>query len=514
MRWSLSIVVLALLSGGPAWSAEYYIANNDPVADDTGPGSAEQPWHTLTRAAEIAVAGDTVIVRGGVYREAVAFKNSGTGPNAMIHLQAAPGEVVTITALDPVSGWEKLGDGFYCKREWESDSQMVLVDGIVPLVQIGPHPLVPVFAPQVGEGLEDMFPGSFLYDKESKTLYVYMPAQRPAEWHRVEAAARDFCLGVGEWTHVQGIRCVGGNRTRVGMEGTFTASHHCVIEDCVVLWADSCGLATGSAEDVTVRRSKFNYCGMVGITMMGRDILLEDCETSYNNWRHTNPGQHSGGMKNVLCQNMVVRRHVAMDNWGAGLWFDIDCRDIVIEECLAVDNIVGIQYEISLPQTIIRNNVCIGNALGIWSSTSSGVTIDHNTCVGGDEGLRLHVDDRADGNVGLRRNVVTRNLCAANRLCALMLPPDGPFASENSSDHNLFFSPSASAHFKPRFTPGVAGLAAWREMSGQDLHSVEADPRFADQRAGYLLPAEEYRSYGASPRVLEWAAAQIQARHR
>src|SRR5262245_39774042 len=34
---------------------------------DTGPGTADRPWATINHAAEQAVAGDTVIVRGGYY---------------------------------------------------------------------------------------------------------------------------------------------------------------------------------------------------------------------------------------------------------------------------------------------------------------------------------------------------------------------------------------------------------------------------------------------------------------
>ena len=68
----------------------YFVA---PDGSDSGPGSADRPWATINHAAETAVAGDTVVVRGGQYllSAQVRPRNSGR-PDAWITFIGYPGE--------------------------------------------------------------------------------------------------------------------------------------------------------------------------------------------------------------------------------------------------------------------------------------------------------------------------------------------------------------------------------------------------------------------------------------
>lgn len=71
----LSIVVGISLSITVANATEYYIAKN---GDNGNPGTEAQPWLTIQKAANTAVAGDTVYIKAGTYTEMVNFPNSGT----------------------------------------------------------------------------------------------------------------------------------------------------------------------------------------------------------------------------------------------------------------------------------------------------------------------------------------------------------------------------------------------------------------------------------------------------
>ncbi len=71
----------------------YYVA---PEGNDTSPGTAEQPWHTLQHAADSAQAGDTVLLKAGTYaEEEVVFTRSGL-PNSPITFMTAPGAVAIL----------------------------------------------------------------------------------------------------------------------------------------------------------------------------------------------------------------------------------------------------------------------------------------------------------------------------------------------------------------------------------------------------------------------------------
>ncbi|EKD27060.1 MAG: hypothetical protein ACD_79C00900G0001, partial [uncultured bacterium] len=55
----------------------YYVDNGASNANDDNAGTAIQPWKTIQNAANIAVAGDKIYVKKGIYHEAVTMKNSG-----------------------------------------------------------------------------------------------------------------------------------------------------------------------------------------------------------------------------------------------------------------------------------------------------------------------------------------------------------------------------------------------------------------------------------------------------
>lgn len=56
---------------------------------DRGEGTEQCPYRTISRAAEEAMPGDTVVVHEGTYREWVKPVNSGTSDNCRITYQAA-----------------------------------------------------------------------------------------------------------------------------------------------------------------------------------------------------------------------------------------------------------------------------------------------------------------------------------------------------------------------------------------------------------------------------------------
>lgn len=84
---------------------------NSAQGDDAADGSKENPWKTIQRAADSLKAGDTLVLRGGVYYENVSLSLKGT-PEKPITIRAYPGESATIDAAwreffeSPASAWE------------------------------------------------------------------------------------------------------------------------------------------------------------------------------------------------------------------------------------------------------------------------------------------------------------------------------------------------------------------------------------------------------------------------
>ena len=90
--------------------SEYFVKT---TGSDFNDGTAKAPFKTISKAAAVAVAGDTVTVFGGTYREWVRPQNGGRGPDKRIVYRAAKGERPIIKGSEIVTGWKNLGGGLW-----------------------------------------------------------------------------------------------------------------------------------------------------------------------------------------------------------------------------------------------------------------------------------------------------------------------------------------------------------------------------------------------------------------
>ncbi len=94
MKLFVSISMLQcfmLLSNKCVTPKVYYVAGSDINASDSNPGTKQEPWKTIQKAASTAIAGDTVFIKAGTYDESVSVAHSGT-PSKPITFSAYPGD--------------------------------------------------------------------------------------------------------------------------------------------------------------------------------------------------------------------------------------------------------------------------------------------------------------------------------------------------------------------------------------------------------------------------------------
>lgn len=80
----------------------YHVAKG---GHDQNPGTKSDPFLTIQRAADLAQAGDRVVVHGGVYREWVRPRNGGWNEDSRIVYEAAEGEHPIIKGSEQITGW-------------------------------------------------------------------------------------------------------------------------------------------------------------------------------------------------------------------------------------------------------------------------------------------------------------------------------------------------------------------------------------------------------------------------
>lgn len=89
---------------------EYHVAK---TGSDQGQGTMNDPFQTINKAAMLAVAGDTVTVHEGVYREWVKPKFKGLSDKRRIIYQAADGEKVIIKGSEHIQNWQHVKDNIW-----------------------------------------------------------------------------------------------------------------------------------------------------------------------------------------------------------------------------------------------------------------------------------------------------------------------------------------------------------------------------------------------------------------
>ncbi|WP_109831106.1 T9SS type A sorting domain-containing protein [Reichenbachiella versicolor] len=108
LRLVLSLIMCLGLSGAVS-AAEIHVSKN---GNDTNSGTSSSPYLTIQKAANVAVAGDVVIIHAGTYRETVTPANDGTSGNP-ITFKAASGEKVVISAVNEINSWTSTGNGIF-----------------------------------------------------------------------------------------------------------------------------------------------------------------------------------------------------------------------------------------------------------------------------------------------------------------------------------------------------------------------------------------------------------------
>lgn len=434
------VIGLALVLASGLQAATYEVAQQNPRADDSAPGTAEQPWKTLTRAAKTAGPGDTVSIHSGTYRERVVVKTSGTA-QAPIRFAAALGEHVVVTGADRLTAWQKADTAQPIFRvpwphrfiTWNRDMahpddayhrligrcEQVMVDGYL-LRQV------------LNAG--QLAPGTFFADVTNQTLFAWDIGSRDLNKVFAEASTRQEVLRVeGDFVQVCGLRFrYAANLAQHG--AVVLAGRHDTLEDCVVEAMNAEG-ATFTGEDAVVRRCVFRDNGQVGFgANRAHRLLFTECLVENNNTKGFDRGWEAGGDKLVLCRDAVLERSRFVRNRGSGLWFDIGNTNCTVRQCLIADNEdAGIFYEISFALHA-HDNVIVGNGFaataGAWGaqagislSSSPGCVIERNLIFGNREGFNFReqtrttptIEDRAERPVWNHDQLIRHNLIVRNR---------------------------------------------------------------------------------------------------
>lgn len=282
-------VVLALLCGGTAGAATYYVDTNHPSASDGNPGSETRPWKTLQHAADVVAAGDTVLVKDGVY---AGFQTETAGTAASPITFRALGDAAIVNTRNPhtphninVEGGDyTIIDGFDVRNAPSRGIRVVVARGVVVrncvVSNSATQNILTGYAPQV-QIVDNVSFGTL----DEHGIYVSNstdPDDRPVIRGNVVYG-----------NNTNGIQVNGD--CYAGGDGTITGA---VIEDNVVYGNGAKGLSIISMSNSTIRNNVIYHNAARGLGAGGIHLADEpDC------------GLPSSG--NVVVNNTIVEHQIA-----------------------------------------------------------------------------------------------------------------------------------------------------------------------------------------------------------
>jgi len=581
----------AFLSHQVAGARQFVVAQNEPGASDINPGTAQHPFKTISIAAGFALPGDNVIIHSGVYREQIRPERNGTADSPIL-FSAAPGETVVVSGADAITGWQRVpGDAPIYSVAWLH--QFIFHrDGQGPAIEFNPEsaPLWGRAEQVIADGrqlrpeltVEDLrraweehhqsrqqgqavspieqsplpnlgptFAGAFAVNTHAATMWVWLADGSNPDSHTIEAAARAQCFGPADGSRVLRHIQVRGLTFRYAASFPQRAAINLMGEDNLV---EDCRIeqmaGTGIAMCGTLRHCTIRDCGHTGGCAENDGFLNQQNLWEGNAWKPIKRSWDSAGVKMANVDGGTYDRCVFRRNGGAGLWFDIDVRNVNVHNCEFLENeLSGLFIEISR-QITAQNNLAVRNGVdavgkadewgigGIEIAESMNCKIDHNTCVENDCGISMREQGPRDvrtpqGHLPFHNveDQITNNVCAFNMEYQIGLWWDNPFFGMHPSERGRFASEDEFQQYTQRTAPetiydpqkqrlridgnlydargnqGVALLGVgWRsghkkfttfeqytQATGWDSNGKFADPHFRDPKSA------DYRFNPTSP---------------
>ncbi|MCK9478899.1 MAG: carbohydrate binding domain-containing protein [Firmicutes bacterium] len=395
----------------------FYVSKD---GSDENLGGPLSPFKTINKAAQIADAGDKVIIGGGVYRERVSPKRGGLSEDTRVTYTAAEGEQVIIKGSEELTTFERQREGVY--------------KSALPVEAFGDYnPYTQKFMAFAGQTLGELFvdgepyaeavseeavattPKSWKANKEGTEIYFNIGQLDPSQ-ALVEVNAREtvFCPEVYNlgYITVQNIEIehaanqyplkfweAGGGYQRGAL--STNGGHHWIIENCSVKYAKGNNIDFGLSSQQLMEDAKYLYGGNVAEKMgqVGYHIIRNNFvygggtggiqgmwgpftkitgnRIINNNRLNAVAGYEAGGLKTHYFLSGIIADNYFSGNKYAGCWLDNVAEGVLITGNVFVDEPdTGLFLEMPLGSISVNSNVFLNS--NIMHSDGGGVKLANN----------------------------------------------------------------------------------------------------------------------------------------
>ncbi|MEC0183171.1 right-handed parallel beta-helix repeat-containing protein [Paenibacillus peoriae] len=437
-----------------AAGAAYYVATS---GSDSNAGTSDAPWKTIQYAADVAPAGSTVYVRGGVYNQKLKITRSGSASQGPIVFTNYGTETATIdgTGLS-VSGTQGLIE--------LADVDYVTVQGLeIRNFTTASKNAVPV-------GIYVHGSGGFINLSNNK-IHDIKNTVTPSGKDRLGRDAHGIAVyGTKAPASIHDLTISGNELYNL------------------VLGSSESLVLNGNVDGFMVTDNLIHNNDNIGIDLIGFEGTAPN--TTYDQARN---GLVKGNRvyNNSSNNNPSYKKD---DNSAGGIYVD-GGKDSIIEQNYSYNNDIGIEIasehagkatsNITVRSNVIYNNRLTGIALGGYDD-ERGSTVNckivNNT---------LYKNDTFDGGSGqlfvqydTQNNVIKNNIFVASST-GVLIYNEYTKNSGNVVDYNLYFAPGGSSEANWTWkNKEYTGFSAYKKGTGNDAHSLFIDPKFVNAAGG------------------------------
>jgi Right handed beta helix region len=450
------------------------------TGNDTNPGTFEKPLRTVQHAADIAVPGSTISVRGGTYCQQLIVKVSGNSREGFVTFRSQGGEQAVL-------------DGA-CLTPPEGDTSMVELRDIsyVRIVGFEIRNYLTNDHESVPGGIRVFGSGSHIEILNNNV-------------HHIEQNFDGRSKADGHLRAEQGANGLG-----IAVYGTDAKTP---ISQLVIEGNEVHHLKTGSSESLVVN-------GNVAGFRISKNIVHDNNNIGIDliGFEHTAPDAAVDRARDGIVSENLVYNITSKGNPSYGSQPDSDGiyvdggTHILIERNVIHDVEYGLElasehFEGSTTHVIARNNLiyschAAGFSLGGYDSKrgrTENTTVVNNTISNNDTW------NTGTGEVlmqfYLRNNVFENNIIYTGKHGRVMTSRSGPTDGEPTviSDHNLYYYPGGSRTAKWSFDhKDYSSFEKYVQATGNDQHSDFGDPGFVDANSDdfHLVVASPARKAG------------------
>jgi parallel beta-helix repeat protein len=438
----------------------YHVDGGNPACTDAGTGTTT-PFCSISRAAAAALAGDTVVVETGDYREQVTPAHTGM-PTAPLTFRANGAvRVLGSTDLSSPTLWTPTPT-----TAWKA-----VVASAAPVSQVlrGGSRLAAAASSTTTTS------GTYFYDSASSTLYVDAGGANPATGTTLEASTRTY--GFKLWgaasVVVDGFTTEGQNGVGVSIQD----SSDVVVSSARATLASSYGVSSDRSVRTRVSGSTTTSNGSIGVRIATSPDAVVSGNTAASNGFHGISIQSSTGA--------TVSGNTAHDNVQAGQRL-ADGVDVSLGSTGALvegnttyaNQDSGIEIYTGSNDATVRRNVSYDNGdHGFDCLGSSGDHVVGNTAVG-NATAGINLEGGCSGSV-VADNVSVDNAVASTRTIG-DIRLDERSSPGSTVDSNLVYQTGGGPLYEWNSAPYTT-VDAFRAATGQGLKDLGAAPLFADQ---------------------------------